>query len=287
MNTIGYRLVSSICISLLLYLRKSHKDYDLVFLSPLDWIGVCIIGEGVYEKGEITAALNGLSANVFEHTCLDIGANIGNHGLQFSQKFKMVRCFEPNPEIFALLKCNTRGNKNMHLIDYGLSNEESNTAIYYNRYNLGAGSVEKDGHKNEVGEIRLKKFDDTGLNDSISFVKIDVEGSELNVIKGMNTAILKYKPVIWFEYIKSNDSFEIITKLKSLGYTCFYELDETSPVRRRLPATNWFFRAIRYCSKILSKPDYRLKKLCTPTKEFYNMILAEHPDSEFRILPRT
>ena len=51
--------------------------------------------------------------------------------------------------------------------------------------------------------INCISYDELKLNDKISFVKIDVEGAELEVLIGMEDAIKRFKPVILCEILDS------------------------------------------------------------------------------------
>ena len=49
--------------------------------------------------------------------------------------------------------------------------------------------------------VELKKLDDVIPTDvTIDFIKIDVEGAELGVLKGAKNVLLKNKPIIIFEF---------------------------------------------------------------------------------------
>ena len=52
--------------------------------------------------------------------------------------------------------------------------------------------------------MKLKKFDKINLKCKPKFVKIDVEGFDYEVLRGMKKSIDKYKPVILVEFNKSN-----------------------------------------------------------------------------------
>ncbi|MCB0456605.1 MAG: FkbM family methyltransferase, partial [Flavobacteriaceae bacterium] len=88
-----------------------------------DFIGEEIYAFGLYEKGNINIMLNCLDFPTEEHSILDVGANIGNHTLQFSKHFKQVYAFEPNLLACDVLKLNTAGIQNIKLFNYGLSNK--------------------------------------------------------------------------------------------------------------------------------------------------------------------
>ena len=179
--------------------------------------------------------------------CLDIGANIGNHSLFFSNYFDSVHYFEPHPETFELLKFNSRNNFNVHVYKYGLSSEngifelgsDQKSSIGSARNNESKISSDEFQKKynNYLFKVRLKKFDEIekfkSMYDKISFIKLDVEHHEVEVIKGMQKFLNKNKPLITFEIL--NDEFflynnkrtsDIILKLEDLGFNFFYEVKD-------------------------------------------------------------
>ena len=85
------------------------------------------------------------------------------------------------------------------------------------------------------GSIPIIAIDDIKFDFVISFVKIDVEGFELSVVKGMLGTIKKYKPTLFIEI--RNQFFEDICKhLMPVGYKYlkFDEGDESSNVNNYL-----------------------------------------------------
>ena len=73
--------------------------------------------------------------------------------------------------------------------------------------------------------IKMKKLDDIKIENTIGFIKIDVEGHELEVIKGAKNHIDKYKPVLLVEIEKRHsrrNADESISYIERLGYKCFY-----------------------------------------------------------------
>jgi len=59
-------------------------------------------------------------------------------------------------------------------------------------------------------------------------IKIDVEGNELNVLKGMKGTIQKSSPIILFETQKKeifNGTSAVINYLKSIEYNKFYSIE--------------------------------------------------------------
>ena len=115
--------------------------------------------------------------------CIDIGANIGNHSLYLSKYFNSVSGFEPQADLFTLLKLNTKYQENIKIFNYGLSDKEEKIKIYYDDLNRMGGSFLKKNFKYEI--VKTKMFDKIFTRLSFSFIKIDVEGYELKALKGM------------------------------------------------------------------------------------------------------
>ena len=163
---------------------------------------------------------NGLIREVVRSkTMLDIGSNIGNHTLYFINECgaRFVYCFEPASDTFRILKRNIKVN---HL--------ENKTILF----NVGVGCksgeaiIASSKDKNtaytkiavsEEGNIKVVSIDELSLAETVGFVKIDVEGFELEVIKGMQGTLKKDKPIVMIEIW--NDNFEEINRIMhSLGY---------------------------------------------------------------------
>jgi len=123
----------------------------------------------------------------------DIGANIGTITIAMARIVKEVFAFEPMKNNIKLLE------ENISL------NNLSNVRIY--PVALGSGydkvKLETEGGNSESfsvhgnGDIDLIPLD--SISGAPAFIKIDVEGHEIEVLKGARQTIEKYKPVIWFE----------------------------------------------------------------------------------------
>jgi len=171
------------------WLRKYKKQTVIpsvraVFLG--DNLSTEVLLKGVYERYELEA----LARSAFPHVprdsyCLDIGANIGNHTNSFAPHFKKIYAFEPNPVVQLILRANTFG-KNVEVVECGVSNEKKYVPFAQDFANLGASRITDDG-ATATRTIQVDRLDDIatrlGLS-NVSFVKIDVEGHELQAIEG-------------------------------------------------------------------------------------------------------
>ena len=156
---------------------------------------------------------------------IDIGAHKGVFSLYVSRKVKKIYAFEPVKENFEQLKKNLKVNsvENVRCLNIALSNFSGNSYMYI-PIMTGSSSFKK--RFGEIEKVRVKKLDEfidlvqQEKNGNV-IIKLDVEDSETEVIKGGTKFIKFYKPKIVAE-IHSSESFSSLVKvLKSIGYNKF------------------------------------------------------------------
>ena len=137
-----------------------------------------------------------------KHTVIDCGAFIGSHTLKFAELASKVYAFEPVPLIHHCLQL-TLEQKNINnvILSCNALGSEKNDSIIYTNYN---GDSSMDGIRNKRFNNNFKTKVDTldniiPPNEKIDFIKIDVEGSEWEVIEGATNLIMKWKPMIMLE----------------------------------------------------------------------------------------
>jgi len=149
---------------------------------------------------------------------LDIGANIGVHSIVYSNYLTTgnVYSFEPQKEVYNLLCQNIEINNCFNVIPYnfGASNEDNiffMNANYEEKLNQGAFRICNQLEHSTGIYIECKKIDDLILS-NIGYIKIDVEGHELEALYGMTNTILNEHPTILIEIHESsptkNDVFK-------------------------------------------------------------------------------
>jgi FkbM family methyltransferase len=124
---------------------------------------------------------------------LDIGANVGNHSFYFSNicKAKQIIAFEPDPKNCLIYRNN---NPSSILHQTALSNYVGGAYLDNNSpHNSGTGKLSSEGI-----EIQVATLDSFNLS-NVTFIKMDVEGEELNVLKGMINTIIDSKPEMLIE----------------------------------------------------------------------------------------
>ncbi len=114
--------------------------------------------------------------------------------------------FEPLPGLYQSLRIKYQQQRNIVLYDLALSNVNGNSSFNFVTSNPSYSGIKKRNYDrinetDETIEVKTARLDDVLLpqNKKIDFMKIDVEGGELGVLKGAAQLIKRDKPVIVFE----------------------------------------------------------------------------------------
>lgn len=209
------------------YKVKPHENgMRAVFLG--DSVSNRVILDGLFERPFLLA----LDREVFRScpegaVALDIGANIGNHACFMANRFARVVAFEPNPVVFHVLMANTLG-RNIECHNLGLSNRTATLPFVVKFPNYGLAHIAAEGEEANIS-IDVQPLDDlvqTARIDRIDFIKLDVDGHEIEVLQGASGTISKHKPVIAMEAMYRHDPAlgeSTLGFLEAAGYAYFYE----------------------------------------------------------------
>ena len=100
----------------------------------------------------------------------------------------------------------------------------------------------------ETFEVKSKKLDSFSFSNKISFIKVDVEGHELAVIRGAENTIKKNKPILLVEIEERHSQkkvSETLDYINSLGYISYFyknELLKTSSLDNLNLYNNFIFK---------------------------------------------
>jgi FkbM family methyltransferase len=145
--------------------------------------------DGVHEP-ETTAYLK---ANVIPGSiAVDIGANVGYFTLIFASLVGAsgkVFAFEPDERIFPILKENVRLNnyQNINLDGRAVSDNNGRQRFFLSSHLSRSGLIPH-GNTKRITEVETLSLDTLKLG-RVDWVKIDVEGAEASVLKGMKRTI--------------------------------------------------------------------------------------------------
>lgn len=223
------------------YLLYGYKVYNVNYIKDFScrliynrntYIGNEFFNGRIFEKSEIsflTEKLQKAKNPVF----IDIGANIGLHTIYLCKNCPSLKTisFEPSPNTFKVLSANIKWNglTNSTLLNLALS-DKSAVADFYETADDAFNSLKDTGRKTvkEITQVKVSRFDDINeINNlpNITLIKIDVEGFENEVLDGAVTVINKFKPDLFVEIYKGENSNlnpdHTIQKIISLGYNAF------------------------------------------------------------------
>ena len=165
----------------------------------------------------------------------DVGANKGDWSKlvisMFPERAITIHAFEIVPQTFNELMKFARDNKNIIAVNKGLSNKKETISINIGKNSVAATACKIHGMKFHADyydkvvncqTIKAKDYMKSNQIKKIDFVKIDVEGMDLKVIKGFEEQLRNIK-VIQFEYwifnISSHDLLiDFYNYLRKMGF---------------------------------------------------------------------
>lgn len=146
-------------------------------------------------------------------TIFDVGGNIGNYSKALSEIFTsnaIIHSFEPSKKTFELFLKTTNNITNIIPNNFGMSDVENHQLLFTDKDGSGLASVyqRKLDHcgisMNKSEEIKLTTLDlytKTNNINRINFLKLDIEGHELNALIGAKELIRnKQIDYIQFEF---------------------------------------------------------------------------------------
>jgi FkbM family methyltransferase len=119
---------------------------------------------------------------------LNIGAHIGSTVLYPAERCDMVYAVEPNPETVEILEKNTAYKENIEIIQAGCWSESGDLELNFGRRkNDDSFITPDDGGTGKSRIVKTYSIDDlvNKINDDVSFLKVEAEGAEPEVLRGM------------------------------------------------------------------------------------------------------
>jgi len=159
---------------------------------------------------------------------IDIGAYVGMYSIKASEfvgEKGLVIAVEPFPENILYLKRNTKSLFNIKVVEVALSNYIGMGKLYTSP-STAAHSMTYT--RNNFVKVRVTTLDELVKrlgHPRVDYIKMDAEGSDMNVLKGATGILSKYHPVLSMACYHTNKSGkpyvnEVIRYLQDLGYIC-------------------------------------------------------------------
>jgi FkbM family methyltransferase len=187
------------------------------------------VGGSLQKYGEFSVSEQMLFTQVVrpEMLVVEVGANIGAHTIDLARMVGLdgeVHAFEPQRIVFQTLCANLALNQCVN--------------VFARQMALGAaaGSIMvppvQPSERNNFGGISLGEFaggEAVALStlDSLDlpachFIKADVEGMEVDVLKGAEKTIDMYRPLMYVENDRAERSEELLTLIQQYGYVAYW-----------------------------------------------------------------
>lgn len=227
------------------------------------------------EKFFYESDLDGLKKIKFKKktNCVDIGSNVGQSIEFFKNHFNKIYGFEPYKENYEFLKRRYDKNKNIIIKNFGLSNIESKRKLFvpiYKKISLHQSSsfykneaiktlkeflnINKNEIKFMTETVKSKRFEKLNIK-NFSFVKIDAEGHEFEILKGFGKLLHK-DVVILIE--NSTRSFRKCQRYLSKKKFKPYSFENNYFKKVNLNSLNVYFFKIN--SKYVNKENFYVYK---------------------------
>jgi FkbM family methyltransferase len=173
---------------------------------------------------------------------IDIGANIGDTTVPMAVAAGasgLTLGFDPNPYVFKILQKNASLNKdktNIEPVPYAISVREEEFYFISSEASFSNGGIaptkdSKHGkfiYPDKIKGVNLKEFLEKNYKERLSkftFIKIDTEGYDKEIVKSIRDLITAYKPTIIAESFgkaTNADKEELYEVIEQLGYDIYY-----------------------------------------------------------------
>jgi len=187
------------------------------------------VGQSFEQYGEFSDGEAELFKQVIRtgDAVLDVGANIGAHTVLFARlagEHGSVWAFEPQRIPFQTLCANMALNNISNAKCFNLAVGERPDTIHVpdidprQHENFGGLGL---GNYQQGDPVRVVRLDDMDIA-QCRFIKIDVEGMELGVLRGATALLERLRPALYVENNRKEHSDELIRCIDSLGYTMYW-----------------------------------------------------------------
>lgn len=252
--------INRICRFLIIKIKNVvlyvEKRWRLSGVIPLEHGGICFsmysecddgileplyYGDNYIESNDLTLFGRMIKPG---YTVFDIGANTGLYSIfsGVSAPSSAIYSFEPNPSNLLRLKKNLGLNqlKSVHVIPHAIGAKRDNisfTVLADDNISDTSSAVESFSKNSYRGELKWKTIhvEQTTIDDfiaenqiqQIDLVKIDVEGYEIEVLKGGTTTFQKWKPSILIESFLDGTKRDFLEQfVAEMGYTVYLVVGE-------------------------------------------------------------
>jgi FkbM family methyltransferase len=223
------------------YIVTSSGARLAIALPSLDVFVHILNRGGTWEKNVLDTCASFLRE---EQVFYDLGANVGYMAIEIAMRFDdkvTVVAVEPQPDLARTIALSARLN-NFHQIkvfELMLGDKEGSGELFLTSHSLHASAIAREKHARAL-DRRVTTVDRLVADANIpppDVIKIDVEGSELAILRGARDTLGKYRPFVLFEYDENADRFgySLTDLLGCLSSSADYEFHWVATDGRLIP----------------------------------------------------
>ncbi len=177
---------------------------------------------------------------------LDIGAHIGYYSVYLSPLVRRAFAFEPDPRNLEALRVNAQRAGNVSVYDVAISSRDGVAALAVDGDSAISHLVDSPGAASiTVRAMTIDAFVAALPEINVGLVKTDVEGHDLEALRGMTQTVCKFQPLILSE--TGSEPEPLFELCKAWGYRVFAFTRDRRTFRTSLQpmtepdlATEWF-----------------------------------------------
>ena len=217
------------------FVKRNGVSWQLDLTEGID-LSIFLFGSSEKKIVNLRKIFNADKKLIF----LDIGANIGSVSLPLAKLFNnaLIYSIEPTAYAFNKLYKNLSLNKNLKkqiLINQLFISDKNNPKKVWSSWNFNKNKNKHPKHKGNFKSIKansrlsLDAFVKKNKIKKVDFIKLDVDGYEMDVLKSGNEFFKKNKPIMFVEiapYLYPEFGYtclDLIKFIKKLGYNFFDE----------------------------------------------------------------
>jgi FkbM family methyltransferase len=249
------------------------------FLSHYDLIGIEVLCSGTFEKEFLALSRTILAEHIScqklgpgPKVAIDVGANIGTHALYLSTIVDRVLAFEPNPPVALVCRANklVAARANIEIFDIALSDHSGIASLLSGAKEFGGASLDRSDLGTSLTSVRVELGDSfiqplIRADERVVLIKIDVEGHEPKVLKGILNVVRRHRPVIIFESSSRAHLSSCTEILESVGYMRF------DAVQKDWEDKGGIGKLLTF---VLGRTEISLKPIDRSQDHFYSSVVA-------------
>ncbi len=190
-------------------LKKNNYPDEHIFLNKGDLL-VNIFGEEYFDIPLHKAG----KKEVF----IDAGGYDGRDSLKFldwcKSEYKEIYVFEPDQDNCKMIADRMQGYKNVNVLDFALGKEDGDGYFDINMNNKEGSKL---GKYPWMQPVHIRSIDSVLQGNEATFIKMDIEGAEMDALIGAKETIKKHRPILAISvYHRAFDLLNIPIYIKSI-----------------------------------------------------------------------